>query len=48
MAKQPVGGSQAAGSYSPGIVAEGRFMYVSGQAPFQDGALAGAGGQPGG
>ena len=39
MAKQPVGGSQPAGSYSPGIVAEGRFVYVSGQGPFRDGAL---------
>jgi 2-iminobutanoate/2-iminopropanoate deaminase len=41
MAKQPVGGSQPAGSYSPGIIAEGRFVYVSGQGPFQDGDLTG-------
>ena len=41
MAKQPVGGSQPAGSYSAGIVAEGRFVYVSGQGPFLDGALTG-------
>jgi 2-iminobutanoate/2-iminopropanoate deaminase len=37
MVKQPVGGSEPGGSYSPGIVAEGRFVYVSGQGPFQDG-----------
>ena len=43
VAKQPVGGSQPAASYSPGIVAEGRFVYVSGQGPFLDGALAGTG-----
>ena len=43
MAKQPVGGSRPAGSYSPGIIAEGRFVYVSGQGPFLDGALSGAG-----
>jgi len=41
MAKQPVGGSKPAGSYSAGIIAEGRFLYVSGQGPFRDGALAG-------
>jgi 2-iminobutanoate/2-iminopropanoate deaminase len=41
MAKQAVGGSQPAGSYSPGILAEGRFVYVSGQGPFRDGALIG-------
>ena len=41
MAKQPVGGSQPAGSYSAGIVAEGRFVYVSGQGPFRDGSLTG-------
>jgi enamine deaminase RidA (YjgF/YER057c/UK114 family) len=41
MAKQPVGGSDPAGSYSPGIIAEGRFVYVSGQGPFRDGALTG-------
>ncbi len=43
MAKQPAGGSQPTGSYSPGIIAEGRFVYVSGQGPFRDGALAGTG-----
>ena len=41
MVKQPVGGSEPGGSYSPGIVAEGRFVYVSGQGPFEDGALTG-------
>ena len=43
MAKQPVGGSEPGGSYSPGIVAEGRFVYVSGQGPFLNGELAGTG-----
>lgn len=41
MAKQPVGGSQPAGAYSPGIVAEGRFVYVSGQGPLRDGLVTG-------
>lgn len=41
MAKQPVGGSAPAGSYSAGIIAEGRFVYVSGQGPLRNGALAG-------
>jgi 2-iminobutanoate/2-iminopropanoate deaminase len=41
MAKQTVGGSQPAGAYSPGIVAEGRFVYVSGQGPFRDGEVVG-------
>jgi 2-iminobutanoate/2-iminopropanoate deaminase len=41
MAKHPVGGTRPAGSYSPGIVAEGRFVFVSGQGPFRDGELAG-------
>ncbi len=40
MAKQPVGGSQA-GAYSPGIVAEGRFIYVSGQGALRDGVVTG-------
>jgi len=43
MAKQPVGGREPGGSYSPGIVAEGRFVYVAGQGPFRDGDLAGTG-----
>lgn len=41
MAKQPVGGSQPAGAYSPGIIAEGRFIYVSGQGPLRDGVVTG-------
>ena len=41
MAKQAVGGSQPAGAYSPGIVAEGRFVYVSGQGPVRDGVVTG-------
>ncbi len=41
MAKWPAGGSQPAGAYSPGIVAEGRFVYVSGQGPLRDGTLTG-------
>lgn len=41
MAKQAAGGSQPAGAYSPGIVAEGRFVYVSGQGPLRDGAVVG-------
>ena len=41
MAKQRVAGSQPAGAYSPGIIAEGRFVYVSGQAPLRDGIVIG-------
>ncbi|HEV2376774.1 MAG TPA: RidA family protein [Streptosporangiaceae bacterium] len=41
MTKQPVAGSVPAASYSPGIIAEGRFLYVSGQVPMRDGALTG-------
>ncbi len=41
MTKQPVGGSRPAGAYSPGIVAEGRFVYVSGQGPLRDGVVTG-------
>jgi 2-iminobutanoate/2-iminopropanoate deaminase len=41
MTKQAVGGSQPAGAYSPGIIAEGRFLYVSGQAPLRDGVVVG-------
>jgi 2-iminobutanoate/2-iminopropanoate deaminase len=40
--KQPVGGSRPAGAYSPGIVAEGRLVYVSGQGPLRDGEVTGA------
>jgi enamine deaminase RidA (YjgF/YER057c/UK114 family) len=43
MTKQPVAGGTPAGSCSPGIIAEGRFLYVSGQAaPMRDGEVAGA------
>jgi 2-iminobutanoate/2-iminopropanoate deaminase len=41
MARQPVRGSEPAGAYSPGIVAEGRFLFVSGQGPFRDGVVTG-------
>jgi len=41
MSKQPVSGSQPAGAYSPGIVAEGRFVYVSGQGSLRDGEVVG-------
>jgi 2-iminobutanoate/2-iminopropanoate deaminase len=41
VAKQPVAGSRPAGAYSPGIIAEGRFLYVSGQGPLRDGAVVG-------
>jgi 2-iminobutanoate/2-iminopropanoate deaminase len=41
MSKQAVGGSQPTGAYSPGIVAEGRFVYVSGQGPVRDGVVTG-------
>jgi enamine deaminase RidA (YjgF/YER057c/UK114 family) len=33
MPQHAVGGSRPSGAYSPGIIAEGRFVYVSGQAP---------------
>ncbi|HTS96162.1 MAG TPA: RidA family protein [Streptosporangiaceae bacterium] len=42
MAKRAVGGTRPAGAYSPGIVAEGRFVYVSGQGPIRDGVVTGA------
>ena len=35
--KQQVQGTQPGGAYSPGIIAEGRFLYVSGQGPVRDG-----------
>jgi 2-iminobutanoate/2-iminopropanoate deaminase len=41
MSKRPVGGTRPAGSYSPGIVAEGRFVYVSGQGPLREGEVVG-------
>jgi len=41
MAKQVVGGTRPGGAYSPGIVAEGRFVYVAGQVPVRDGVVVG-------
>jgi 2-iminobutanoate/2-iminopropanoate deaminase len=41
MTKRAVGGTRPGGAYSPGIVAEGRFVYVSGQAPIRDGVVTG-------
>jgi 2-iminobutanoate/2-iminopropanoate deaminase len=41
MSKQAIAGSQPAGAYSPGIVAEGKFVYVSGQGPTRDGVIVG-------
>lgn len=40
MTKTPVQGTTPAGAYSPGIIAEGRFLYVSGQGPLTDGNYA--------
>ena len=37
MTKTQVQGTTPAGAYSPGIIAEGRFLYVSGQGPLVDG-----------
>lgn len=39
MTRTAVTGTVPGGPYSPGIVAEGRFVYVSGQGPSVDGAL---------
>jgi 2-iminobutanoate/2-iminopropanoate deaminase len=36
--KQAVTGNAPGGPYSPGIVAEGRFLFVSGQGPTNEGA----------
>jgi 2-iminobutanoate/2-iminopropanoate deaminase len=41
MSKRAVGGSLPSGPYSPGIIAEGRFVYVSGQGPIRDGVVIG-------
>jgi len=41
MSKRAVGGSLPSGAYSAGIVAEGRFVYVSGQGPIRDGVVIG-------
>jgi 2-iminobutanoate/2-iminopropanoate deaminase len=42
MTRQAVGGTRPAGAYSPGIVAEGRLVFVSGQGPFRDGVITGS------
>jgi 2-iminobutanoate/2-iminopropanoate deaminase len=39
--KRAVHGSTPAGAYSPGVIAEGRFVYVSGQGPIRDGEVVG-------
>jgi len=41
VSKSQVAGSRPAGAYSPGIIASGRFLYVSGQGPLRDGAVVG-------
>ena len=41
MSKRAVGGSRPGSAYSPGIVGEGRFLYVSGQVPVRDGVVVG-------
>jgi 2-iminobutanoate/2-iminopropanoate deaminase len=42
MTKTQVQGTTPAGAYSPGIIAEGRFLYVSGQGPLVDGVYTAA------
>jgi 2-iminobutanoate/2-iminopropanoate deaminase len=37
--RRPVSGEMPLGAYSPGIVAEGTFVYVSGQGPIRNGAV---------
>jgi 2-iminobutanoate/2-iminopropanoate deaminase len=37
--REAVGGTQPVGPYSPGIIAEGRFVFVSGQGPLRDGEI---------
>lgn len=41
MSKEAVGGTRPGGAYSPGIIAEGRFLYVAGQTPTRDGVITG-------
>lgn len=41
MAKHAVGGSGQSGLFSPGVIAEGRFTYVSGQSPKGNGVVVG-------
>src|SRR5215469_6345932 len=42
MSKEAVGGTRPGGAYSPGIIAEGRFLHVAGQTPTRDGVVTGA------
>jgi 2-iminobutanoate/2-iminopropanoate deaminase len=35
--KRAIAGTTPGGAYSPGVIAEGRFVYVSGQGPVRDG-----------
>ena len=37
--KEAVSGAKPVGAYSPGVIAEGRFIYVSGQGPVRDGKI---------
>lgn len=37
MSRQAVPGPKPSGPYSPGIIAEGKFVFVSGQGPLRDG-----------
>ncbi len=37
--RKAITGTTPAGPYSPGIVAEGRFLFVSGQGPLVDGQI---------
>jgi len=41
LARRQVAGGRPAGAYSPGIIASGRFLYVSGQGPLRDGVVVG-------
>ncbi len=41
MSKRAVGGTTPGGAYSSGIVAEGRFVHVSGQGPMRVGVIVG-------
>ena len=39
--REPIAGTTPMGPYSPGIIAEGRFLFVSGQGPIVDGKVVG-------
>jgi 2-iminobutanoate/2-iminopropanoate deaminase len=41
LSKQAVGGTSPGGAYSPGIVAEGKFVYVAGQVSVRDDVVVG-------